>query len=257
MKRLKEIYLYPIKSLPGIKLTESAVKFRGLAGDRRMMLIDSDNRFMSLRERSELSSFEINFTDSGLEVKNGSIKIEIDDNSFEGLTQVKIWSDETVAVRATNQINDWFSEILEQNVNLVRMTSESSRNKSKNDGKVSFADQWPLLVLCESSVSDLNSRLQSPVTIRHFRPNLVVDNGVPYDEESWGKFSIGSVEFEGQGPIGRCNVVDMDPETGERFGDVLKTISSYRKLPGKIPMGLSALSLAEGVIRVGDEIVFN
>ncbi|MFM8348549.1 MAG: MOSC N-terminal beta barrel domain-containing protein, partial [Bacteroidota bacterium] len=45
--RLDEIRIYPIKSLPGIRVSHARVLQKGLEFDRRFMLIDRDNRFMT------------------------------------------------------------------------------------------------------------------------------------------------------------------------------------------------------------------
>ena len=46
--------------------------------------------------------------------------------------------------------------------------------------------------LCaEESMEDLNSRMEKPLSIIRFRPNIVVKGGKPFDEDSWAEINIG------------------------------------------------------------------
>ncbi|KAJ8308973.1 hypothetical protein KUTeg_013847 [Tegillarca granosa] len=54
-----------------------------------------------------------------------------------------------------------------------------------------FADFCGYLVLPDASVQDLNTRLSSPVTIKNFRPNIVVAGTNPFDEDNWEEIKIG------------------------------------------------------------------
>ena len=56
---LDEIYIYPIKSLPGIRVSQSVVKEKGLEFDRRMMLTDTSGVFLTQRTLPLLSQFEM------------------------------------------------------------------------------------------------------------------------------------------------------------------------------------------------------
>ena len=47
---ISEINIYPIKSLKGISLDSAVVEARGLQNDRRWMLVDENNQFLSQRE---------------------------------------------------------------------------------------------------------------------------------------------------------------------------------------------------------------
>ncbi len=57
--KLTEINIYPIKSLKGISLQESLVEKRGLAFDRRWMLVDENNKFLTQREMPKMATLEV------------------------------------------------------------------------------------------------------------------------------------------------------------------------------------------------------
>ena len=48
--------------------------------------------------------------------------------------------------------------------------------------QVAFQDMFPYLLMSEASVEDLNTRLEKPVTLNNFRPNIVVSECEPYAE---------------------------------------------------------------------------
>ena len=53
------LHIYAIKSLGGISLSESEVDLTGLKYDRRWMLTDENNVFISQRTYAELSLFNV------------------------------------------------------------------------------------------------------------------------------------------------------------------------------------------------------
>jgi uncharacterized protein YcbX len=122
---------------------------------------------------------------------------------------------------------------------------------------VSFADGFPLLLISEASLADLNSRLAEPVDMRRFRPNLVVDGAVPYAEDGWRRFRVGEVEFEGVKNCSRCVFTTVDPDLGVKHPalEPLKTLGSYRRRAGGgVFFGQNVIPRGTGVIRVGDAV---
>ena len=57
--RLTEINIYPIKSLGGIGLEQSVVEERGLQFDRRWVLVDEKNKFLTQREFPQMAKFDL------------------------------------------------------------------------------------------------------------------------------------------------------------------------------------------------------
>ena len=51
MLTVSQLFIYPIKSLGGIELSSAEVDKRGLKNDRRWMLVDNNNQFMTQREK--------------------------------------------------------------------------------------------------------------------------------------------------------------------------------------------------------------
>jgi uncharacterized protein len=266
MLKLSEIYVYPVKSLGGIRLEEAEVTDRGLQYDRRWMLIDENNRFISQREYSQLAVFSTElFTDflriMDTRVNKGIlITLEPEFSEIEGIVNVTVWDDEVEAWEVSETANNFFTEALGMPVRLVYMQDESHRKTDahyslKGDEITSFSDGYPILIIGQSSLDDLNNRLAEPITINRFRPNFVFTGGTEFEEEEWHEFRVGGLRFFGVKPCARCIMTTIDPLTGKKKGkEPLLTLNRYRKAGNKILFGQNVLISQLGHISVGDEI---
>ncbi|MBX2965431.1 MAG: MOSC domain-containing protein [Cyclobacteriaceae bacterium] len=259
--RLSEIWIYPIKSLRGISLEKATVLEKGLASDRRWMLADERNKFITQREHPELALFSVSLADNHIHIlhrKNNesvSFSTEVPE---ENVLQTTIWNDTVTTIEPWPEISAWFTNQLNFRCKLVHFPESNSRlvdtQYANNNENVSLADGYPFLIIGQSSLDDLNKRLQEPLPIRRFRPNFVFTGGEPYEEERWRNFSIGTVEFAGVKNCARCVLTTVDPETGIKGKEPLLTLSKYRKHDNKILFGQNVVLRKPGVVQVGDEI---
>ena len=74
---LSEINIYPIKSLKGISLDEGKIERRGLRFDRRWMLIDEKNQFLTQREFPKMATVKVEILEDALHVSNNGEQINI------------------------------------------------------------------------------------------------------------------------------------------------------------------------------------
>jgi uncharacterized protein YcbX len=120
----------------------------------------------------------------------------------------------------------------------------------------SFSDGFPLLLISEASLEDLNQKLELPLSMQRFRPNLVVRGCAPYAEDEWRRIRIGSLEFDVVKPCSRCVITTIDPETGQRAqdGEPLRTLSLYRKQDNKVYFGQNLIHRGSGTLETGTEI---
>jgi uncharacterized protein YcbX len=152
----------------------------------------------------------------------------------------------------------WFSELLDDDVSLVYMTDTEQRRvspkRARPDDIVSFADAYPLLLMSEASLNDLNQRLDEPVRMSRFRPNLVISGGEPYAEDDYTWLQIGALAFRGVKRCERCVVTTVDPDTGEQGLEPLRTLATYRLEDSKVWLGMNLIHDALGTLRVGDAV---
>jgi uncharacterized protein YcbX len=141
---------------------------------------------------------------------------------------------------------------------MVYMHEASKRlvdsNYAKNGELTSFSDGYPVLMVGEASLKDLNSRLQNPVGMNRFRPNIVFSGSVPYAEDGYHEIIAGSAHFKGVKPCARCILTTTDQQSGVRAAEPLKTLSLYRKFNNKVYFGQNLLVIGNGVMYVGDSI---
>lgn len=266
---LSEINIYPVKSLGGISLSESVVENKGLQFDRRWMLTDKKGRFLTQREFPLMATLDVSLEIDSLKVtaKSGdSIAIPFTENQTGAEQRVSVWESKLNARVADNSVNEWFSDALQTDCLLVQMNENSKRIVSpyyavrKYQDEVSFADGYPVLLIGENSLEDLNSRLENPVPMNRFRPNLVVKNAEAFAEDKWKKIRIGETVFHLVKPCARCVMTTIDQKTGiSDGGEPLKTLANYRlvKRAGKSKINFGQNLIAENAgtkIKLGDKV---
>jgi uncharacterized protein YcbX len=259
--KLTQIWIYPIKSLGGISVMSAQVMGKGLQNDRRRMLIDETNTGMTQRTFSKMALCKTSISNGYLNIKYGphelSVNLEENDESYP--LKVNIWKDQVKAFEVGPMFSQWFSDMLNIKCKLVFFPEENSRpvdpRYTVNEENVSLADAYPFLIIGQSSLDDLNSRLNEDVPINRFRPNFVFQGGKPYEEDSWRAFTIGGVRFVGVKSCERCVLPTVNQDTAEKGVEPLKTLSSYRKRDNKVYFGRNLVALDNKTVNVGDNIV--
>jgi uncharacterized protein YcbX len=260
MLYVSEIYIYPIKSLAGISVREAEVTDRGFKYDRRWMLVDENNIFLSQREIAQMALFKITLDEDGLTVKGPAdslllIPYQPQTNEF---ADVSIWDDVCMGQFVSAEADAWFSEALDIYCRLVYMPDDSLRavdpRYAPEDSVTSFSDAYPFLLIGQASLDDLNKKLQKPVPINRFRPNIVFAGGDPYEEDTITSLQIGSIQFQGVKLCARCPIPNIDQLTAERSKEPIKTLASYRTKNNKVMFGQNLIHEGLGIIKVGDEI---
>ena len=257
MQTLTDIYIYPIKSGKAINQPAAKVEEKGLHFDRRYMLIDDQGTFITGRSYPQLTQINIQFSKKTLIVNAPKMPpLTINPTEFSKQTKnVLVWSDHVNAIHCHADYDQWFSTFLQKKCQLVFFAEETQRFVKDRNTQVSFADGYPLLLINQTSVEQLNARLDIPVTALHFRPNLVVNGDFPFVEDSWSHIKIGEVEFEVSKPCSRCLFTNVDPKTGiADSNQPLKTLAKFRYAQGNIDFGQNLIPLNQGLIRAGDEI---
>lgn len=254
------LYIYPIKSLQGISLTEAEVLERGFKQDRRWMLVNKKNGHVTQRTHPHLSQVGISLTDQNIiashpDMPDMNIPVTLKNGDS---IQVTIWDDEVEALEAPQDICDWFSSIAGEPCKLVFMPEDHTRpvnpKRTINAENVSFADGYPYLIIGQSSLDDLNSRMEVDLPMHRFRPNIVVKGSQPYEEDGWGDIQIGEVKFHVTHPCKRCVFTTINQETGQKAAEPLKTLATYRREGKEVIFGVNTLALEAGKIKVGDEL---
>lgn len=260
MAVLQELYLYPIKSTHAVSVQEAAVEARGLAHDRRWMLVDADGRFLSQRELPALVRVQAYVVPAGLRITApGTAPLEVARPAAEApRLAVRIWKNTVEAALAEAPAHAWFSRVLGRPCRLVFMDEAARRpvdpTYAVGDDYVSFADGYPLLLTTQASLEALNARLATPVPMNRFRPNVVISGVGAFAEDGWQRIRIGAVTFHVVKPCARCAITTTDQQTGAVGVEPLRTLATFRRRDGKVYFGQNLIPQDRGVIRAGDAV---
>jgi hypothetical protein len=259
---VQDLYIYPIKSLGGIRLETAEALQRGFRFDRRWMLVDENGKFITQRVEHQLALLATQITEDKLQIYDKRFpenKLDIlFDQHLESAIDVSIWDDSVRADHVNEEIDAWFSRTLNKPCKLVFMREDGLRLVSEadsfNDVHVSFADAFPYMLIGQASLDYLNSRLAQPVPMNRFRPNLVISGTGAFEEDTWSEIKIGEVCFKVVKSCARCILTTVDQETGIKGSEPLKTLSTFRKIDNHILFGQNLVALNEGVIKVNDDL---
>lgn len=266
MPVLSNLIYYPIKSCRGIEVETANVERMGLEGDRRMMVVTPEGGFLTQRDYPKLALVSpfpagetLTLSAPGIE----SLTIPI---LKSGPTlPVDIWRSKGVqAVDQGELVAGWFSDWLGKDVRLVHFAEGYLRRINEKyavhpDDHTGFADGYPILLASEESLEDLNDRLEKPLPMNRFRPNLVVKDCEPFAEDTWSRIRIGNalstqsrgVEMAVVKPCARCLVTTIDKETLKKSKEPLKTLATYRRQEGGVMFGQNVIPLNEGKLETG------
>lgn len=260
--QLQDLYIYPIKSLGGVRSMDAQVKSRGFHLDRRWMLVDESGRFLSQRTFHHMALLQVSIAPQGLGITHKLLPGLSHFVPYEPKTEeyipVTIWGDKVIGQVVHPASNEWFSRILKIPCRLVFMASSSNRPIQKeyaiNQETVSFADSMPYLIIGQKSLDHLNEKLPNPVPMERFRPNLVFSGGGAFQEDNWKQVKIGECTFEITKPCARCIMTTVDQETAEKGTEPLKTLAQYRTMAKKVLFGQNMIALTKGKVKVGDPV---
>lgn len=261
--KLSGIYIYPIKSAAGIALETAEVGERGFQYDRQWMVVDATGKFMTQRQFPRMALITVKLSGNFLAINaphRESLSIPLQLDSPERIS-VQVWRDICDAIPLGDAVAKWFSEFLETPCQLVYLPNSSVRpinpRYATQNEQVSFADAFPFLLISEASLQDLNSRLDQPVPMNRFRPNLVVSGCEPFAEDTWHSISIGAISFRVVKPCDRCVITTVDQSQGIRGKEPLPTLAKYRRWDGKIWFGQNLIPEQLGILKVGDAVEIN
>lgn len=259
--KIQSLFIYPVKSLRGIAVDTMRLDDFGPEADRRWMLVDSDNCFVTQRTHPALANIDLEVSGSGelLITVPGCAPEVLRTGGVE--RRVRVWRDWVMAVEAEQGASQCVSGYLGQEVRFVYMPESTFRRvdtqRVAEERRVGFADGFPFLIATEASLLDLNGRLEQAVDIRRFRPNIVVSGAEPWQEDQWTGLRIGELPFRVVKPCSRCVMTTVDPDTGVKAGDLepLRTLGHFRRTPDGVMFGVNAVHNGEpGQIAVGDPI---
>lgn len=275
---LEQLWIYPVKSCAGLRLSSAALLDTGLEWDRTWMLVDASGEFVSQRELPRMALIRPRFRQGHLELlAPGMLSLRLPLDAAESPRRVRVWDDEVDAWDMGDLAAQWFTDFLAPGapqglaagLRLVRFDPDVRRLSAVHwtqgvEAPNQFSDGFPLLVLSSASLAELNGRLallgQTPVGPERFRPNLVLGGLEAHDEDRLADIHLRALAPDAAAPgpavwlqpvkpCARCSIPDVDPQTAERGTALSPVLHSYRqdrRLMGAVTFGMNA------IVRQGD-----
>ncbi len=267
--KISSLYIHPIKGVRAVSRDASLVTDRGMAFDRRWLVIDDDNQFLTQRNCAALARIIATPTPAGIRLESAVMDAAIDVPFPVNTSRqsVPIWSDHVDAVWADEPSSEWLSTALGRGARLCFMDAEAERLSSEKwsvPQPVSFADMHPVLIANTASLAALNRVIENdggaPVEMERFRPNIVIDGADPWAEDFWKTIQLGDVVFDIVMPCDRCVVTTKDQQSGETMGkEPLASLAKIRRSADPrvngVLFGWRAVPRNEGNIAVGNKLV--
>lgn len=255
-----ELWHYPIKSCRGIRLDRALVGPRGIINDRGWMIVEPNGMFITQREHPRLALITPSFQNNHLYMGAPGIEVlAVPVNSEGAKIEVTVWRDQCSAIDQGDWVAEWLGDFLGIECRLVRMADDWVRQVdpiyAQPGERVGFADAFPLLLASESSLANLNRRLDQALPMNCFRPNIVIQGASPFDEDRWDAIRIGAMTMRVAKPCARCVMTTVDQLRGVVDGsEPLLTLATFRKQNGKVMFAQNVLHDGEGVLAIGDQL---
>ena len=258
MPYISSLHVYPIKSCAGHELTRAELDARGIRHDRSWIVADATGKMLTQRDTPAMALVQPALEEGGLSLSAPEMEDLSVARKEEGdVRDVEVWGDPCDGVDQGDDAADWFSTYLGTSCRLLYFKPGFVRPVDPDyaprpSDQVGFADGFPLLMISDASLADLNARLADPIRMNRFRPNIVVADCPPYAEDKWKRIRAGKLELDMVKPCGRCSTTLVEQESGTSGKEPLRTLSTYRKLGGPSPVfGQNVVHRSPGVLEAG------
>ena len=248
---LSQIWIYPIKSLGGVRVRRAAITAAGsLALDREWVIVDAENQMvwqgdlprMALT-RCALDADAITVTCPGL------APLRIERNHPGEPRSLTMYKHDFAGIDAGDAAARWLSAALGANVRLVRIGLSAHRWPGLN----------PVHALSTGSLAALNAALVAnggePVEMERFRPNLVLAAAAlpAYFEEQYAVIRFGDTELRRREPCVRCELPNISRLDANRGKQPLKLIGRLsRDRPTAAPASFGIYAMLSGAAAIAE-----
>lgn len=234
MALISGLHVYPVKGCRGIALDTARLTATGLAHDRHWMVVHQDGRFATQRDLPRMALI-------GTALESGMLTL--DAPGTEPLTvasgqdgprrEVEVWGDRCVGIDEGEAAASWFSRVLGHPLRLVRFDPSTPRPSDPEfagdlPAFSEFSDGFAILVISEASLADLNARLDTPLPMNRFRPNIVISGVEAFDEDRMEALTAEGIELRLVKACTRCQVTTTNQETAQVGEEPLRTLTEFR-----------------------------
>jgi uncharacterized protein YcbX len=262
MMYIAALFVYPVKSCAGVALSIAQLTARGIDGDRELMLVDANAEFITQRDFPALALVQPSLQADTLRLQAPTLpELQLTLPSQGSPVAVRVWNSNCLALDCGAAAAEWFSTYLGSPCRLVRMMPGFVRPLNPKysptaTAQTAFSDGYPLLLVNNASLAELNTRLAHPVSVHRFRPNIVLaGDQAAWAEDTWFELTTPTVTLRVVKPCARCVITTIDPYTLQSGPEPLRTLARYRRHPDLgVIFGQNVVHLNEGLLRVADPV---
>ena len=255
------MHVYPVKGCGGIAVARADVHVTGLSAagihDREWMVVDDHAAFVTQRELPRLAQVATTIVDGALQLSapDTGTMILAPQESASFAHEATVWRSRVRAFDAGDTAARWISAFLHKQVRLVHFDRSKARicnpdYAGDSGAHTMFADGYPMLVIGQASLDDLNARLagkgERPLPMNRFRPNIVVEGLPAYEEDLIDTLECDGIALRMVKPCTRCKVTTTDQASGRVGVEPLHTLSTYRRddALAAVTFGMNAIVIA-------------
>jgi hypothetical protein len=253
---VSELAIYPVKSLRQVPVQSSSIDMCGLKHDRRWMVVDAEDRMLTQRKISRMCLIQPALNEQGLSLQALDMQtLQVNNITEKEKRIVTVWKESCNAQDCGDEAAHWLSQFLQVECRLVYFPEDEFRkldqNYAQKQDRTAFSDGFPVLLISQASLDDLNSRMDEDIPMARFRPNIVVSGCEPFAEDGWKRLKIGDLKLRVVKPCSRCVIPSIDIEKAERGEEPTRTLLKYRKRENKVYFGQNAIIDGRGEISKG------
>ncbi|MFT5116766.1 MAG: hypothetical protein ACI9NY_000289 [Kiritimatiellia bacterium] len=229
---VKQLFVYPVKSLRGFSVNSAKLLPQGLEHDRQWMIINESNGFVTQRKFSAMVLIHTQIDNGQLILSKPSnptlapLIIKSKHSPKGDAFDARIWKDTCQVLDEGAAASEWLGKALDYptRLRLVRMAGiprpQSKAELLGADTHTYFADAAPFLIANTASLDAVNQQLItaqfSAVPMERFRPNIVIDGIEAFAEHQITQLAHKDYQLKHCYPCQRCIMPTVDIDSGVR-----------------------------------------